>query len=73
MYEGNNQITLSIETAKKFLSNAMSGFFHSPIKVTDIEKDYKGVTIDFTKDDEACENAKPLKKADDETLEETVK
>lgn len=70
MYEGNNQIMFSIETANKFISKFMTELFNSPIKVTDIEKDYKGLTIDFTKDDEPSENAKPLKKVDDETLEE---
>ena len=70
MYEGKNTITFSKETTLKFFSKFMSELFHSPIKVTDIEKDYKGVTIDFTKDDEACENTKQLKKVDDETLDD---
>lgn len=69
MYEGNNQIMFSKETALKFFSKFMTELFHSPIKVTDIEKDYKGVTIDFTKDDEPSEKAKPLEKVDDETPE----
>ena len=73
MYEGNNQITFSKETAHNFFSKFMTQLFHSPINDTGIEKDYKGVTIDFTKDDEPSENEKPLKKTDDESLEETIK
>lgn len=72
MYEGTNQILFSKETSMKFLGTFMSELFHSPIKVTGIENDYKGLTIDFTKDDESSENAKQLKKVDDKTPEEVI-
>ena len=58
MYEGNNTVTFSNETANRLFGKFMSGLFHSPIKITGIEKDYKGVTIDFTEDTEGCGNAK---------------
>jgi len=48
MFEGENQITFSKETAYHLLSSFMTNLFNSPLKVTGIEKDYKGLTIDFT-------------------------
>lgn len=48
MFEGENRIVFSKETANSLLSSFMSNLFNSQIKVTDIEKDYKGLTIDFT-------------------------
>ena len=50
MFEGQNEVTFSKETACKLFSKFMGDLFGSPVKVTAIETDYKGVTIDFTED-----------------------
>ena len=50
MFEGENRVVFSKETANKLLSRFMSSLFNSPITVTGIEKDYKGLAIDFTED-----------------------
>ncbi len=49
-FVGENQITFSKETANVLFGSFMTGLFNSSIKVTCIESDYKGVTIDFTED-----------------------
>ena len=50
MFEGENTVTFSKETAYKLFSNFLSTLLNSPIKVTGIETDYKGTTIDFTEE-----------------------
>ena len=50
MFEGENQIVFSEETAKKIFSGFMSKFLNSPVVVTNLSSDYKGLTIDFTED-----------------------
>ena len=44
----NNKISFSEETAKTLFSKFMSGFLSSPVKVTGISSDYKGLEIEFT-------------------------
>ena len=48
MYEGENQIVFSEETAKRVFSGFMSKFLNSPVVVTHLDSDYKGLTINFT-------------------------
>ena len=48
MFEGENRVTFSKETAKKLLSEFLSNLFGNPIIVTEMESDYKGLTLDFT-------------------------
>ena len=72
MYEGSNEITFSKETINRLFSKFMSGLFSSPIKVTNVESDYKGLTVNFTAEDAASEKAKQATEVDDKKLEETV-
>lgn len=60
MFEGENEIVLSKETAKKLFSQFLSNLFHSPITVTSMESDYKGLTLEFTVNTEAREAAKEV-------------
>ena len=71
LFEGENEITLSKETAHRFFSKFVSDFLNSPIKVTNIESDYKGVTIKFTEsfDEEKKEGAKEAEPETKEILE----
>ena len=48
MFEGHNEVLFSKETAHRLFSQFMSKLFNSPIKVTGIETDYKGVKVEFT-------------------------
>ncbi len=48
MWPDNNKISFSEETAKTLFSKFMSGFLKSPVKVTEISSDYKGLEIEFT-------------------------
>ena len=58
MYEGENKITFSKETINKLFSKFMTGLFHAPITVTDMDTDYKGCSVEFTANTEAGEAAK---------------
>ena len=61
MFEGENEIILSKETAKKLFGQFLSNLFHSPIKVTSMESDYKGLTLEFTVSEEGAVDAKKPK------------
>ena len=50
MFEGENTVTFSKETAYKLFSKFLSTLLNSPIKITGIETDYKGTTINFTEE-----------------------
>lgn len=61
--KGENEIVLSKETARRLFSKFVSDMFSSPIKITSIESDYKGVTIQFTEFfDDAKKEAEPKTK-----------
>ena len=69
MFEGENEIVLSKETAKKMLGQFLSNLFHSPIKVTSMESDYKGLTLEFTVSEEV--NAGAAKEPKEKPKEES--